>query len=257
MPSPNVNWSYLPKNIQKSITPDAAFPTDNEWDIPTLRKDYCGDFLDLPVEVWGYKKRTSPYLGTVHFYTDDTRFTGLWSEAEKRMIKNQWTDPDKLVKSGCISAVEPNFTLSLFSPKAYVIWTIYRKRWLARYWQEFGIRIWVDLNVPVEFSPYSLAGVPEGWKAFATRGYTDRLEALNLEWELACNHCRGYPLFLVVGGSQNVKQWCSERGQDNVIWMPEESDIRRGRIDPGKYLQNSLISKNRERLVIPQKVGIV
>jgi len=257
MSTPNTKWSYLPKESQAAIIPDAMFPTDNEWGIPCLKPEYCGDFIDSPVECWGAKKRTLEHSGMVHFYTDDARFTGLWGEAENRAIDKLWTSPDKVVLSGCISAVEPNFTLSLFSPPAYVAWTIYRKRWLARYWQEYGIRIWVDMNIPTEFRHMTLAGVPRGWTAFATRGYNDRIEALELEWDLAISHYggQGYPYFLVIGGGLKVKDWCLERGQENVIWMPEESDIRRGRIDPTNYLPSTLLTPNRQRLVQPQKVA--
>lgn len=33
--------------------PDALFPTDNEWDIPTLFLPLQADFVDLPVRGWG------------------------------------------------------------------------------------------------------------------------------------------------------------------------------------------------------------
>ena len=89
MSSPNTNWSYLPKNVQVSTIPDAMFPTDNEWGIPCLKSEYCGDFVDVPVECWGAKKRSLLHPGMIHFYTDDTRFTGLWGEAEDRAKKNK------------------------------------------------------------------------------------------------------------------------------------------------------------------------
>jgi len=114
--------------------PDSLWPTDNEWGIPTLSIDRQADAFDLPIETWGAKRRNLK-VGTYHFYTEDKRFNTIWQK------------PDMVVAAGCVNAVEPNYSVYDQVPRAVALWATFRKRWLARYWQSRGIRIFVDLNV--------------------------------------------------------------------------------------------------------------
>ena len=196
--------------------PDAMFPTDNEWGIPLLDSHRQADYLVMPFTGWGSCKRgTDLKGGTYHFYVDDYRFSALWKY------------PQAVYYSHCGYVVEPNYTLSLTSPRAYVEWCVYRKRWLARYWQSEGIRIWVDLNVPTEFSYLTFAGVPKVWRSFMTRGYEDRLEATELEYQSAIEHHGDDDiLFAVYGGGKRVRENCLEHGWH---WIPEDRDVAKGR----------------------------
>lgn len=185
-----------------SEVPDALFPSSNEWGIPDLRLDRQADYIDLPVAVWGQFARTRKHRGTYHFYTDDCRFTGLWK------------DPQKLVASGCITAVEPNFSTSVDQPLAVTIWETYRKRWLARYWQENGVRMLVDMNVAPTAEAINMAGVPYGWRAYATRVHVGTRErTLDRQWKLAESYAGTDDFLFVVYGSANaVKVICEDRG---------------------------------------------
>lgn len=199
--------------------PDARFPSANAWDVPTLDPRMQALRVELPWQSWGSKrggrKRAMP--GTYHFYVSDDRFEALWK------------DPMPVVLSGCHAAVEPNFTISLESPRAYVLWCVYRKRWIARYWQTEGVRVFVDLNVPAEYADLTFLGVPKEWRAYVTRGYTERMEATVNEWRAACEHHGDDDiLFTVYGGGRAVKEMCGERGWG---WIAEERDRVRGKID--------------------------
>jgi hypothetical protein len=199
--------------------PNARFPTDNVWDVPTLDAKLQALQVELPFQTWGSKAggRKRQMNGTYHFYTDDLRFEALW------------TDPMPVVLSGCHAAVEPNFTVSLESPRAFVLWNVYRKRWMARYWQTEGVRVFVDLNVPAEYADLTFLGVPKEWRAYITRGYSDRTEATVNEWRAACEHHGDEDIFFTVyGGGKAVKQMCSERGWG---WLPEERDVVKGKVD--------------------------
>ena len=199
--------------------PDALFPSDNAWDVPTLDPARQALAVELPFERWGSQKggRKRHIGGTWHFYTEDYRFEALWK------------DPMPLVITGATAAVEPNFTVSLDSPRAYVLWSVYRKRWIARFWQLEGLRVWVDLNVPAEWAPYTFLGVPKEWRAYITRGYSDRREATENEWRTACEHHGSDDIvFVVYGGGKAVKQMCAERGWG---WLPEETDRQKGKVD--------------------------
>lgn len=176
---------------------DAIFPTNNLADIPVLKLEGQAKFLTAPVQVWGARARTMRMPGTYLFYTDDYRFENLWK------------NPDGVVESGCLNAVEPNFSCYNETPFPVALHQVYRKRWLARYWQEHGINILVDLNVHPKFAEINLLGVPRGWKAYATRGYNETIEFTEQEYKLACEHAGTDDiLFLVYGGGKEVKRLC-------------------------------------------------
>lgn len=201
--------------------PDVRFPGESTWDIPILDVNRQALALELPVERWGSKAgaRTRKNPGTWHFYTSDDRFEALWA------------NPLPVVLTGCAAAVEPNFTVTLDSPRAFVLWNVYRKRWIARFWQLEGVRVWVDLNVPAEWAPYTFLGVPHEWRAYMTRGYTGRMEATENEWRAACEHHGSEDIvFVVYGGGKQVKAMCEQRGWG---WLPEETDRQKGKYADG------------------------
>jgi hypothetical protein len=190
--------------------PDAVWPTDNDCEIPVLNLHLQANAVDRPVVAWGSVARTSRMRGTWHFYVDDDRFKQLWK------------DPTRVVKSGCVSAVEPNFSCNDHMPVAVGLYRIHQKRWLARYWQSKGIRILADLNVGEKFLALNMLGIPTGWRAYATRGYTDHTESTMREWEIACERAQTDDiLFLVYGGGRRVHRLCKDRAW---IWIPERAD---------------------------------
>lgn len=192
--------------------PDCLFPSNNEYGIPTLDLSMCAEYCDLPVIGWGTQRRTDKMNGTWHFYVDDYRFNALW------------TKPDKLIATGCINLIEPNFSVYQQTPKALSIWQVYRKRWLSRYWQRNGIKIIVDMNVNKDYQDINIMGVPDGWYSFATRGYTDRWKDVIREYKTAgeiAGDNVGKLMFLVYGGGKTIKKLC---GDNNLVWIPEQED---------------------------------
>jgi hypothetical protein len=183
--------------------PDCVFPTDNELEIPTLRLDMQADFLDMPLLPWGHGggRRHAINRGSWHFYVDDYAFESIWR------------NPALLPATECRTSIEPNPSVFDVSPIPVAVWATYRKRWVARYWQERGVRIVVDMNVAERYVRMNLRGVPRGWRAYATRGYGDRLEDVRREYELACEH-RGSSdvLFIVYGGGDAARSVCRELG---------------------------------------------
>lgn len=194
--------------LSRSDVPDAVFASDNDLGIPLLDANLQAQAVVAPVQPWGMgagaRSRKNP--GTWHFYTDDYRFDALWR------------DPSPVVNSGCVSVVEPNFSAYLEMPRAVALWAIYRKRWLARWWQSKGIRVFVDLNVAEPHYSDNLLGVPKGWRSWATRGYVERLDNTVMEYDLACEHAgTSDVLFFVYGGGRAVKDLCNRRGWVHVI----------------------------------------
>lgn len=193
---------------------NVLFPSSNILGIPDLLITHQCTQLVTPCLPYA-KTAFSRMEGCLHFYVDDYRFD-----------PSLWNDPDKILKTKVTALVEPNYTLSLDSPLSWVVWCIYKKRWLARYWQQQGYNMIVDLNVPTEFYPLSLLGVPEGWRSYATRAYPTRLESLQLEHDLAVKHAGTKDIFFMVyGGERKAWALCKEKGW---LWVASEDQRSRG-----------------------------
>lgn len=186
------------------------FPSDNRLGIPTLDLQLQAIGVPIPVWGWGGKSRTTQHLGTWHCYVDDSRFSALLDR------------PEQMAHTQAVAAVEPNISLYVDTPIALAIAAIYRKRWVARCWQGYGLRVFVDLNVPpavLELEEFRM-GIPPGWKAFATRGYERRIDDLDREYSVAVEIAGGNPLMLVVGGGREVNRWCLEHGVVHSGYAP-------------------------------------
>ena len=190
-------------NENSLIIPDCIFPTNNELEIPTLRSDMQPKFCDIPFVCFGEQKRTYDMQnsGTLHFYTDDYRFNSIYE------------NPNKVLKQRPANIVEPNFSIFNEMPIAFALQNIYKKRWVARMMQEQGIRVFVDLNVAPKFYKLNLIGIPKGYASFCTRGYSDRLQYLQYEYEIA-KYIAGENelLFVVYGGGRLCQEFCKEKG---------------------------------------------
>ena len=79
--------------------------------------------------------------------------------------------------------------------------------------QSQGIGVFVDLNVAQKWYQLNMLGVPRGWRAFATRGYSDRLNNLAFELSIAKDWALGKtPLFVIYGGGNECRRFAQENG---------------------------------------------
>lgn len=93
------------------------FPSDSNLEIPTLDPRFEAKGLIRPLQGWGRRKRRGEImLGTWHFYVDDYRFDGLWSQ------------PELVSETGAKMAIEPNFSAWSQCTVAEAVWQVYRKR---------------------------------------------------------------------------------------------------------------------------------
>jgi len=193
--------------------PDALFPTVNEWDIPTLYLPLQADFVDLPVRGWGSIKRKTTMRGTWHFYVDDYKFAAIWKK------------PDEVLNTAAVSIVEVNFTTEDQMPMAVGLYRTMQKRWLARYWQSQGLRVFVDLNVAKKFDEINLLGVPDGWKSFATSGADYAIDRLETQGEIAKRKAGDAAVnFLVYGGGVKIAKLCAEQ---SWVYLPDARNAAR------------------------------
>lgn len=149
------------------------FPFDNEYEIFTLRKDMQPTAPAGNLHVWGNKKDNSNPGGTTGFYTTDTKFMA------------KLFDPLSIIETGCACMIEFNYTLDQNWPLAFGFTPIARKRQLSLIMQNHGISIIVDLYVPEKFADLNLVGVPDGYSAFATRGHSNDILALETRYTRA------------------------------------------------------------------------
>jgi hypothetical protein len=187
--------------------PDALFPSSSPYDIPLLLPSHQGDFVDAPVLGWGSITRRSRMKGTWHFYVDDAKFHTLWAK------------PDIVTNTKAVSCVEVNYTTSDQLPFAAGLFRIFKKRWLARYWQERGLRIFADLYVAEKYRHINLMGIPKGWCAFATSASDAELPLLEQHLSDAEDVADGNPLkFIVYGGGPEVHEFC---GAHQMVHIPD------------------------------------
>ncbi len=185
----------------RSMFGDVLYDSDNVYEIPNLLLEQQAGHLELPFTPWGANSRLRKDVTTYHFYVDDYRFEKLFK------------DPINLLTSGCKAIVEPNCSLHDQTPLAFGLSQIYRKRWLSRYMQECGVKVYVDLNVSHKFIEYNKMGVPKGYNAFMTRGLIGWMDSLKSDLQVA-QEISGLerPNLIVYGGGEEVKAFCREHG---------------------------------------------
>lgn len=213
-----------------TIPLDSIWPSDNPYDVPSLLPELQADQVPHPVSTWGTVGHKRPMVGTWHFYVDDSKFEPLWKR------------PQRVLVSRPSAIVEPNFSTTDQTPLALALWHVYRKRWLGRYWQSNGLRLFVDLNCDSQFNisrddlggvRVNLLGVPRGWRAYASRAHANNPDALLGEWEVA-KEWSGVesPLFLVVGGGKRVKALAKDHGW---VWVPEQIQFAHGKASTSSH----------------------
>lgn len=194
------------KDEEESQFQYPAFHSDNEWGIPVLDLINQNTSNHQLIERWGRIARHNTRMtGMWHFYTDDYKFSGIWK------------NPDSVIRSGCMAAVEPNFSTSDVHSKAEMLYNIWRKRWLARYWQNAGIKMVVDLNVIPSMWDYNMFGVPKGWTSYATRWYA-KYEDVFWQYEEAKKHAGtdDIQFFVFATKVKDVEEVCKEKGWIHV-----------------------------------------
>ena len=195
-----------------TVAPDLVWPSDDDLEIPRLDPKMQADGAQFPVTVWRTVGRRAPMKGTWCFYQDDLKFEPLWR------------DPGAILLSGAPYAIEPNFSTHPQMARAKIIWDVYRKRWLNRFWQSRGVRTFVDVSVHEKFRADNFRGVPKGWKAFATRVQRDSRD-VQADWLAAAEYSGREDLtFLVYGGGPSIKSLCVEQG-----WQWVEDQCHRER----------------------------
>lgn len=187
------------KSFYNSLLTDCLYSSDNLYDIPNLLIEKQARQVILPLAPWGADSRSRTGIATYHFYVDDYRFESIWK------------NPAKILYKGVKALVEPNLSTFDTTPLAVGLGIIYKKRWIARFFQECGILVYADLNVAFKFYEYNKMGIPKGYNAFFTRGYADRMEYLKIELQIAREISGKHtPNLIVYGGGKRIEEFCKD-----------------------------------------------
>lgn len=164
-------WNESQQNQIFGLRPDVIFSSANKYGIPDLKKEKLGGLDCVPNDIWTAEKRESyenclMLWGTnkfpenisesiLGFYVDDQRFEVVWNNAVQTV--------GELMRKGWKAVIEPDFSVWRDDPMAVQLWNRYRSQWVARYWQEAGIKIIPSLNWSDENSiDFCCAGIPIG-----------------------------------------------------------------------------------------------
>lgn len=160
----------------------AQFEGDGEYDIPKLLPTHIDNLKDIPLQGFNFalKEKRPENIG-VHFFLHDYQFERVWNYPDR------YTE----VLSKFAFVLSPDFSPYSDMPRALKIYNVYRNRWCARYWQEFGI----DVIPTVTWSDddslrYCLDGIPKhSTIAISTmgEGRWANWQSLRTHWEHVMN----------------------------------------------------------------------
>jgi ParB-like chromosome segregation protein Spo0J len=211
--APFLSPGVTQENADQEDVPATVYPTDNEWEIPLLKLTMQAKAVEVPVVQWGDISRKTRIFGTYHFYCEDVKFRDLMF------------DPTPPLRTGAMCLVEPNYSMYKDCRMGEAIGYIYHKRYAARTWQEFGVPVFVDLNVNERFFDINMLGVPDGWRAYFTRGYSEYPEKNLPQYDLACERAGSNDiLFVVYGGGKTIEKVAQDNGW---TWIEDRRAMNR------------------------------
>jgi hypothetical protein len=160
----------------------AVFPSTNEWELPDLRLDMMADVDCLPEKTWAHGLPLEPkglYIyradgfgflskvkqGVISFYTHDTQFLNVWDDASDSL--------KQILTWDLMAIMTPDFSTYSTDPLAVQLWSLYRSRWVGRYWQEAGLKIIPSMALMSKRGlPLANAGIPRHTPVLATQAQT-------------------------------------------------------------------------------------
>lgn len=149
-----------------------VFPYSDDYGIPDLLPNMLADPPDAPLKTWpgynhktaklceswehlwflnwGYSTQNCPYdRAYLHFYAEDSSFEHIFNNPGKFTAN--------FVAQNLKGIVEPDFSMRVNEPFVHNLWAHYRQRFMARYFQEVGIKVipniggdqeWVYATIP-------------------------------------------------------------------------------------------------------------
>jgi hypothetical protein len=162
--------SYTPPRGRDTVTEeiineDVFFDASNRYAIPDLLMSRLGTVDDLPTATYHrgcsiadqernnyyYDFSTRPWAdkpsgrGVLGFYCEDHRFNGIDGSHGGEFTADAYRAAadfvEELKEMDFATIISPDFSTYHKWPLAMRIWSVYRSRWCARYWQEMGFTV--------------------------------------------------------------------------------------------------------------------
>ena len=139
----------------------------NKYDIPLLKPESCCA-IPTPIDTFVGESNSNYSLflqghntkgldktkSILCFYAWDEHFDGIWKKV------SEYTE--NILSDDYVCVISPNYTITCEDPIAFQIWQIYRTRYIARYWQEAGIKVIPDVIWTDERSlEFAFLGIPK------------------------------------------------------------------------------------------------
>jgi hypothetical protein len=146
----------------------ALLKVESQWGLPIIRREVHE--LDK-IELVPYHAR-SHYGCFLHFFIDDSHFSGMWRHPERSLNK---------VKK-CGGALTPDFSLPWDWPFVDQLWNTRRNRFFGAYWQYYHIPVIPTVSWSDEKSySFCFCGIePRGSVAIGTLGVHKNANATQL-----------------------------------------------------------------------------
>lgn len=174
-----------------TLRDDVVFSSSNLWEIPDLLPEMLIEELPQPLTTWaGSATRDMEWDGywlwnfrvdstagmkdlskvVMSFYTYDYYFGCWWDNPTKYLAQ--------MMSAGIQYAISPNFSQEEI-PKTLSLFALYKSRWLARYFQEIGVRVMPDLEMRPEqhFVDLAVDSLPDNlpWAAVQVQNLVGKL----------------------------------------------------------------------------------
>jgi hypothetical protein len=149
------NWQRPPGSFDPLHIRHRHYPASNPWGFPDLLPQTF--ILQEPLQLLSYRERDDSgnrhAVSLCHFFLDDYRFESTWSKPDTAL--------QRIYRF--YGALTPDFSLYTDWPLAVQQWNHYRRQWLGRYWQEYGIKVipTVNWSTPDSFD-WCFTGIPPG-----------------------------------------------------------------------------------------------
>lgn len=156
------------------------FPTENRFGIPDLRHDMLADITAKPIGVWVGKNYSG--LADYYFYIypsystkdlDYSKTVIAFYTYDERWENDVWNDTavftHKMLNAKISCLVAPNFSHYIEMPQAERIYNYYRSMYIARFWQESGLKVIPDLKLGYLDEDYPYIGIPKRAPVIATQ----------------------------------------------------------------------------------------
>jgi len=229
--------------LTTEVDDEVIFSSSNDWGIPDLLEDQLAEYI--PRGTWDRSENSNtsdawfcqsarPFPetregGVLGFFTEDYRFESYWNNKKgslNKLLNEEWH---------AVCAID--FSLYANEPKVLRMYNLYRSRWLARFWQEFGIDI-----IPIiqgggdGDADLTLGTIPKGAPIIASQCRTISARSPKRHWEFYKNLLEDAvaiiqpQTFIIYGGLENKNRLGALPGGCEYILLDAYMTKRRHRM---------------------------